>query len=535
MEQTPTTSTYVDRIMEIFAEFPDREAVVGDGVRFRYADARAAVLRLAEELRARGLRSGDTVALFTGNRPETMLVQLATHLIGGWIVFITPEPALPEILAFVRRAQASALIFDPWDRRGAELARQAQPRVVLSLGPADVGTDLTPLCSPRPGEPPRDLPADRATKAEISTLFYTGGTTGAPKMVRQGHNYYDALMIASGRRRSESAVPQRFLVATLLNHTSGHTAGVMTLLAGGTVVLAGDFDAEKVIQTLGQEHITSMGIVPPMLSAVLDHPSLPPGPRAFPDLVRIFYGSAPTTTARILQAMERFGPVLRQSYGMTEIPVITVMEPHEHDPSIPGRLTACGKPLPTLAERAEISLRDEHNDEVAPGAVGEVCVRGPLVMAEYWNDPEHTAKVLADGWLHSGDLGYFDGDGYLHLVDRVNDVIVTGINSVIAYSTMLEEVLTRQPGVRMAAVVGLPDETYGEAVHAVCVLDPVIPVEPAQLRKLAIDELGEVYEPKTITFVESLPLTGVGKIDKKAVRARLLAAAVAGDRAVVTG
>jgi len=292
-------------------------------------------------------------------------------------------------------------------------------------------------------------------------------------------------------------------------------------------VVAGDFEAGTVIETLARERVTSLVLVPPMLSAVLDHPSLPPGPRAFPDLVRIFYGSAPTTTARILQAMERFGPVMRQSYGMTEIAVITVMEPHEHDPSIPGRLTACGKPLPTLAERAEISLRDENNEEVAAGPVGEVCVRGPLVMTEYWNDPEHTAKVLADGWLHSGDLGYFDSEGYLHLVDRVNDVIVTGINSVIAYSTMLEEVLTRQPGVRLAAVVGLPDETYGEAVHAVCVLDPAVAVDPAALRRCAVEELGEIYEPKTITFVESLPLTGVGKINKKALRAQLLAAAVA--------
>jgi fatty-acyl-CoA synthase len=286
------------------------------------------------------------------------------------------------------------------------------------------------------------------------------------------------------------------------------------------VLLMDAFDAGEAIAIMQREHATSLGVVPPMMLEILDHPSFPDG--GFPDLVRVHYGGAPTTPARIRQALERFGPVLRQAYGLTEIPVIAFLEPADHDPEIPGRLASCGKPLPFLADRAEISLRDESGREVAQGEIGEVCVQGPLVMAEYLGDPELTAQAMADGWLHTGDLGFFDAEGYLHLVDRLKDVIVTGQTSDNVFSALLEDVLTRVPGVLGAAVVGLPDEAWGEAVHVACVLDGKTAVDPAELRKLAVEELGPLYEPKSVRFVDALPWTSIGKIDKKAVREMLL-------------
>jgi fatty-acyl-CoA synthase len=161
---------------------------------------------------------------------------------------------------------------------------------------------------------------------------------------------------------------------------------------------------------------------------------------------------------------------------------------------------------------------------VAVGEVGEVCVRSVIVMAGYWKDEEITREAIRDGWFRTGDLGYLDEEGYLYLVDRIKDVIYTGSPAANVYSKLLEDVLVSQPGVRAAAVIGMPDERYGEAVHAVVVTDCDVPVDVDELKKKALHELGPLYEPQSIVFADSLPWTRVGKIDKKALRATLAAA-----------
>ncbi|HEV2635627.1 MAG TPA: AMP-binding protein [Actinocrinis sp.] len=510
--------TYVDRVLEVLAEHADREAFVHGDRRVDYAEARSAILRLAAALRASGLGSGDTVALSVGSSPEAALIQLAVHLSGCRLVFVAPEPALPEQAAFLDRSEATALVVDPRIERAAALARAHGPRITLTAGPADFGEDLLALAA----GPAEEAFEDPAGPDDVQTLFYTGGTTGRPKLVLHRHPYYAALVHASGRRVAESAVPHRFLICTPASHTSGHISAIMTLLAGGTAILMDGFDAEQALGLLSRERVTSVTLVPPMLGELLDHPACRRG--AFPDLVRIHYGAAPTTPARIRQAIDRFGPVLRQSYGLTEVPAITFLEPHEHDDTIPGRLGSCGRPLPGppgTGDRALISLRGRDGAEVPAGEVGEVCVRSEMVMSEYWNDPELTAQAKSDGWLHTGDLGFLDPDGFLHLVDRLKDVIVTGQTSDNVFSNLLEDVLGTVPGVLAAAVVGLPDPAWGESVNVVCVADPAIPVDPEYLRKRAVEDLGPLYEPKRVVFVDALPWTAVGKIDKKAIRAML--------------
>jgi fatty-acyl-CoA synthase len=506
--------TYVDLILRNFAAFGEREAVVQGDVRISYAQAHDMVVRMAEVMRSRGVGPGDTVAMFTRNRAEAVLLQLATHHTGCRLVFVPPEPSIHELRAFMERAEVTCFIFDPTIELAVKLAEAYKPKMLFTLGPSDAGEDLLALCPQQSGT--LDDPSE---PSDISTLFYTGGTTGRPKMVLHKHSYYQALIIASGRRKAECPVPQRFLVCTLVNHTSGHISAILALMAEGTAILMDGFDAGEVIQTMHREHITSITVVPPMLYAILDHPSCPS--TGFPDLVRLHYGGAPSTSSRIKQALDCFGPVLRQTYGLTEVPVVTLLESHEHDPSIPDRLSAVGKPMAGMGELAHVELRDD-NGAVAQGDVGEVCIRGPLVMTEYWKDPEATARVIVDGWFHTGDLGRWDGDGFLHLVDRKKDVIITGFAHNV-YSSLLEEVLTRHPGVLAAAAVGLPDDMVGETVHAVCVAAPGVPVDPAELGKMAAEVLGPDYEPKTITFVDALPWTAMGKIDKKALRARLVA------------
>jgi len=502
--------SYVGRVLSIFESSPDRDAVILGDQRISYAAAHKTVLRLANALRHRGLIRGDRVALLVGNRPEAVLLQLAVHLIGCRLVFVPPEPAVGEQVAFLRRAETTAFVFHPHLGRGAELAGIANARHVFTLGPADVGEDLLALAERMPAT----IPDDCAGPEDVSTVFYTGGTTGRPKMVLHRHAYYTGLTFGAARRKAESPIPQRFLIPTLVTHSSGHVASLTSLLAEGTAVLMDRFDAGRVIATIQREQITSVVLHPPMLYQVLDHPDLPAD--GFPTLIRLHYGGAPTAPARIRQAMERFGPVLRQTYGMTEVPVITLMEPADHAALAPDRLGSCGKPL---AGMVEVSIRDSAA-EVAIGEVGEVCVRGRMVMAEYWKDPEQTRVAMSEGWLHTGDLGRFDQDGFLYLVDRANDVIISGLTSTAhnVYSNLLEDVLARQPGVRMGAAIGLPDDMEGETVHAVCVAEPGMTVDVAELRKRVLDELGEHYVPRSITFVDSLPWTAIGKVDKKVLR-----------------
>lgn len=509
--------TYVDHILKIFETFPDRDAVIYHQQRLSYSQARELTLRLAQALRHSGLKAGDGVTLYTGNRADAMLTQLAVHLIGGRIIFIPPELSTSERVAFVRGAESVAFIFDPAAESAAETVTLVEPRLALSFGPAAHSEDLLALAARMPATAPTPV----ATTEQISTLFYTGGATGLPKMVLHRHPYYDGLVYGGAARKAEIPHPHRFLVCSPISHTSGHVFFLMTLLAEGSVILTDRFDAAEVIAITQRERVTSLFLVPPMICELLDHPDLPP--EGLPSLARLHYGGGPTNPVRIQQALHRLGPVMRQSYAMTEVSAITVLEPADHDESVPGRLTSCGRPL---APFVEVSVRTEAGEEAATGEVGEVCARGSVVMAEYWNNPQATAQAMRDGWFRTGDLGRFDDEGFLHLVDRLNGVIITGrvsagVYYTNVYSQLLEDVLTRHPGVSSAAAVGLPDPVYGEGVHVVCTVRPGAAVDVGELKKRVVEELGPVYEPLSVTFVDSLPLTPIGKIDKRALR-RLL-------------
>jgi len=506
--------TYVDRILENARDRGDREALVHGGRRLSYAEVGATVCGLAAALHQRGVSKGDAVALLTGNSPDAILAGLAIHLLGCRLVFTPPDAASRERAAFIRRADTVALIVDPRLPVSADLAAQARVRLVFSLGPGGTGEDLLALAA----EQPASRPPVRAEPDDVSTVFHTGGSTGMPKMVLHRHPYYDALIFGADPRYFFFPEPYRFLVPTPLTHTSGHICALVTLLVGGTVVLLDGFDAATVIDTIRREGITTTIMMPAMLYELLDHPGFPDG--GFPTLARLNYGGAPSSQTRLREALRRIGPILRQTYALTEAPTIAVLLPEDHDESVSGRLRSCGKPMSALIE---VSLRDEAG-QVGPGAVGEVCVRGSLLMAEYLKDPELTATAMRGGWLHTGDLGRFDDDGYLHIVDRLTDVIITGnraagVYAANVYTNLLTDVLMEAPGVRAAAALGLPDDFYGEAVHVACVADPGAGVEAEDLRKRVVAALGPTYEPRTVTFVDAIPYTAFGKLDKPALRA----------------
>jgi fatty-acyl-CoA synthase len=495
-----TTENYTVRLLERLKATGSREAVVAGDRRISGTEALGAVLRHAAVLRDMGLREGDGVALFARNSPEAVLVSLAVHFAGLRLVFVPAEPGPGELEAYVRRAEASAFLYDPvLEDRARVTARWAGVPHVLSLGPPD---------SAVPG------PDEAADPAHLATLLYTGGTTGSPKLVLHRSGYYEALTEQWGAYSTGEPGREGLLVCSPVTHVSGHIFSLAGLATGHTVVLLRSFDAGTALSVMRREPVTRVGLVTPMLYELLDHPAWPA--EGFPGLDRVFCTGAAAAPVRLLQAFERLGPVLQQSYGASETGPITDFMPGDHDPARPETLTSCGRP----SAGTEVDLRDDRGESVTDGCVGEVCVRSRTVMTGYWKDPEATARVLdADGWFHTGDLARRDADGLLHLVDRVRDVIVTGRTADNVYSRLLDDFLLTLPEVRDAAAVGRRDADGAEKVHVVLVpQDPAAPPDTEELTRRVVKALGELYAPASYSFAASLPRTGVGKTDKRALR-----------------
>jgi acyl-CoA synthetase (AMP-forming)/AMP-acid ligase II len=304
----------------------------------------------------------------------------------------------------------------------------------------------------------------------------------------------------------------RFLVCGPLSHAAAAFV-LPTLLLGGSLVVLPAFDADEVLYAIERHRITAVMLVPTMLYALLDHPRLAQVDTS--NLAAIYYGASAISPVRLAEGIERFGSIFFQFYGQSEAPmVVCSLSQDEHDPARPGRLSSCGRPSPWL----DVALLDDDGQQVAAGDAGEICVRGPIVMNGYWNRPDETATVFRHGWLHTGDIARRDDDGFLTIVDRAKDVIVSGGFNV--YAREVEDVIAAHEAVASVAVIGIPDERWGEAVTAVVVRRPGMDVTDAELIAVVRERKGGVHAPKSVEFVDALPVSALGKPDKKALRAR---------------
>ncbi|MFG2226216.1 class I adenylate-forming enzyme family protein [Streptomyces sp. NPDC048644] len=526
-QETSEPQTYVDRILEHWYQDEGAEALVQGARRLTRGEARRRLFRLGHALRGQGLAPGDGVGLFLANRVDSVLVQLAVHLIGCRVVFLPPEPGPGELAALVEQSRARAVVTDPlFAQRAADAAgRSVHAPALLSLGPCEQRcTDLLALADECPEIRPDGVPAPGVDEA--ITVLYTGGTLGRPKLAAHSHRLYDMLvdMVEDAPQDSRPTFfptmapgTDRVLASTLLTHGSGHLTSVQALLTGSALVVLPEFEAGAALTVLREERITATVFVPPMLYAVLDHPECEPG--ALPALRRIAVGGAATSPSRLQQAVEVFGPVLSQVYGQSEALGITTFGAEDLASEAarrPELWRSCGRAI----SDAEIEIRGEDSPAALPARqVGEVCVRGETVMLGYYEDPERTAAALHDGWLHTGDMGYLDAEGYLYLVDRAKDIIVTGSTSDNVYSRVLEDFLLTLPGVRNAAALGMPDEEYGEAVQIFLATAEGADIDPDAVGAAVTAELGELYRPRKTVLLDQLPTTTVGKVDKKALRA----------------
>ncbi|MGW0889568.1 AMP-binding protein [Saccharopolyspora sp. NPDC002578] len=502
---------YIERILSQWEQDEERDAVVCGPVRLTRGQARRQLFQLGHALREQGLEPGDGVGLFLRNRAETALLVPAVHMIGCRAVMLPPEPGPGELAALIDQSGARVVVIDPDYEQQAlhTVERCTQVPSLLSLGASDVGADLLALAARCPEHRPE--PAPEPGPDDAITVFYTGGTLGRPKLAAHGRLPYDLIIaMADAGLAAQPSGEDRVLAVTLLTHTSGHLTMLHAFATGTLLVVLPEWDVDAAVTALRDEKITAAMLVPPMLYQLLDHPDCERGA-----LRQITLAAAPVAPERLRQAVEKFGPIISQGYGQTECAGITVLPgqelPEAGDADSP-LWRSCGRPFPGT----QLEVRGQDGEPVPQGETGEVCVHSPARMLGYWQDPERTAEAVdPDGWLRTGDIGYLDADGYLYLVDRAKDVIVTGEASGNVYSKVLEDLLHTLPGVRHAAAVGIPDEAVGERVRIFLVGEGI---NTDAVADVVTAELGPNYAPKDTVLLHSLPTTRIGKVDKKALR-----------------
>ena len=466
-----------------------------------------------------GIGTGSPVGLLALNRPEVLVTIGAGQMLGMRRTALHPLGSLDDHAYVLADAGIETLVIDP-NPAFVERARLLEERVlslkrILTFGAAEIGTDISALAATKPAGPLEV--ADLEPDAVVS-VTYTGGTTGKPKGV-VGTASSMAAMTQIQMAEWEWPERPKFLMCTPLSH-AGAAFFVPTLMAGGSMVVLPRFDPGEVLRTIEQERITATMLVPSMLYALLDHPDADSVDLS--SLETVYYGASAINPVRLAEAIRRWGPVFAQYFGQSEAPmVISYFARADHDLDRHERLASCGRPSAFL----RTALLDADDNPVLPGEPGEVCVAGPVLAQGYWNLPEETAETFRNGWLRTGDVAREDQDGFWYIVDRTKDMIVTGGFNV--FPREVEDVIAEHPAVAQVGVVGVPDEKWGEAVTAVVVLRADADSSEAGVARLtgeiqaAVKERkGAVHAPKQVVVAETLPLTGLGKPDKKALRAQ---------------
>lgn len=472
-------------------------------------EVRDATSQFVQAFAAIGVGRGSRVAMLSPNRPECLHVTHAIQLLAGIYVPLHPLSGLADHLNSIRDAEVGILLFDAekFEGRAREIAAEVPGIRLLAFGESPLGEDIFKLaaaCHPQRLVPPV------VEGSDITRLGYSGGTTGKPKAIpsTQRSGFVTGQIMQA---EWEWPAPPRILTCAPLTHAGG-AMFMPALLRGGTLMVQNGFDPVKVMETIEAQRINCMLMVPTMIYALLDCPRL--GEFDLSSLETIFYGASSISPPRLKEAIERIGPVFAQFYGQAEAPMcITYFRKADHDPADLRRLASCGKPSPWV----RVALMDADTNPVPDGEPGEICVQGPLVMDGY-RDPALNADALRGGWLHTGDVAVRDPDGFLRIVDRVKDMIVSGGFNI--YPREIEDIIAEHPAVAQVAVIGVPHEKWGEAVKAVVVLRPGAAVSAEELCAPVAARKGSFQAPKSVDFVDAIPQTPVGKPDKKALRAR---------------
>jgi fatty-acyl-CoA synthase len=500
--------TVCGQTMRALARYPSRIAFSWPGGSITYRGATELIGRIQKVFMQLGVKPGTRVALLTANRADSWCAGVAAQLSRFSITWLHPLGSLDDQIDQIEDSEAEILIIDPdtFLQRGGELAGRAKGLShVFTFGRSDYGVDLLAAVETAGSTTPRDL----AGPGDIATLNYTGGTTGKSKGALRYHREYGGFANAI---LSDFEIPDspRYLTVAPISHVAG-TKVLPALIRGGTVHMLKGFDPDAVFKTIERERINFTLFVPTMIYVLLDHPSLEKTDLSSLEL--LLYGASAMSPSRLVEGIERIGPVFSQLYGQTECYPVSLLRKADHDPKTPELFLSCGFPIAAC----DVKILDDQDREVETGEPGEICVRAPHVMAEYWKRPEQTAETLKNGWLHTGDIARADERGYMFILDRKKDMIVSGGFNI--FPREVEDVLSQHADVAMVAVVGVPDDKWGEAVTAVVVAREGARPNAEELINLVKARKGSAHAPKHVKFVNELPMTGVGKVDKKVLKA----------------
>ena len=500
--------TVCGQTLRALARYPDRTAFSWPGGSLTYHGATELIGRIQKVFVQLSLKPGTRVAFLTANRADTWCAGVAAQLSRLAITWLHPLGSLDDQLFQIEDSEAQVLVVDAdtfRDRGGELAARTASLRGLFTLGAAGYGIDLLAAVVAMGTVTPRNL----AGADDLATLNYTGGTTGKSKGALRHHREYGGFASAI---LADFEIPDtpRYLTVAPISHVAG-TKVLPTLIRGGTVHMLKGFDPEAVLKTIARERINFTLFVPTMIYVLLDHPQL--DNTDLSSLELLLYGASAMSPSRLVEGIERIGPVFSQLYGQTECYPVSVLRKRDHDPKTPELFLSCGFPIAAC----DVRILDEADLEVATGEPGEICVRASHVMAEYWKRPEQTEETLKNGWLHTGDIARADERGYLFILDRKKDMIVSGGFNI--FPREVEDVLSQHADVAMVAVVGVPDDKWGEAVTAIVVAREGTRPNAEELINLVKSRKGSAHAPKHIKFVTELPMTGVGKVDKKVLKA----------------
>jgi fatty-acyl-CoA synthase len=495
---------------------PARPCLTMNGSDLSYAEVQAFSYRFARALQRDGIAPGDKVGILSSNDPVAFSCVFGISRAGAVWCPINPRNEAAENRQLLDAFDCACLIFHG---NYAALVEQIVPqlpklRLVVCL---DLDHTLGPALTRWLGDI-SDAPVAVTPPDDVAMIAGTGGTTGRPKGVMlSGHNL-EAMSAITLMSYPFEPRPTYLAVAPLT-----HAAGVLCfpiMTLGGRVVIMPKADLTAGLALIARYRVTHTFLPPTLIYMLLEHPDLPATDLS--SLRCFWYGAAPISPAKLEEAILNIGPVMAQLFGQTEAPMmISTLAPADHfavDGSIArDRLASAGRPAPLV----ELGIIDDAGKQVPTGERGEIVVRGPLVMLGYYQDAEATREVSRFGWHHTGDIGYLDPDNFLYIVDRAKDMIITGGFNV--YSVEVEQALLQHDAVLDCAVIGLPDEKWGERVTAVVQLRAGRSVAGDELRTFVKARIGSVKAPKHVETWPDLPRSKVGKVLKKEIRATLLA------------
>ena len=504
---------YLDKGASLGVEAP---CLTTAGRTMTYFDVQRLSWRIARALDRSGIRPGDKVAILSANDPVAFACVFGISRAGAVWCPVNPRNEAAENRDLLDLFDCACLIvqaaFAPLVTKIVPDLPELTTLVCLDGEPPGA-TPFELWIGPEAAEPWQAEPVD-----DVIMLVGTGGTTGRPKGVMlTGHNI--ETMSALTLMSYPFSPRPRYLALAPLTHAAGVLCfPIMTL--GGEIVIMPKPDLTEFLALIERHRITHTFLPPTLIYMLLDHPGLASTDLA--SLECLWYGAAPMSGRRLEEALDRIGPVLGQLFGQSEAPMmISTMAPADHfhaDGSLAReRLSSAGRPTPLTV----VAIMDDDGTLLGPGQRGEIVVRGPLVMAGYYKNPAASTDAAGYGWHHTGDIGYLDDDHYLFIVDRAKDMIITGGFNV--YSAEVEQVLLAHPAIQDCAVIGLPDEKWGERVTAVIQLRPGHAVTQADVRAFVKERLGSVKAPKQVEVWPDLPRSKVGKILKPEIKSRMRA------------